>query len=213
MLRRTASLFVTYCTNARLSLGAEKSITCWKCLKDISLPQGRPLFFCPCDKVVLPPSTQNYFAVMDSPTSYKIDVRKLKDTYRQLQRLLHPDRFAQKSKEEQQYSAEQSALVNRAYSTLQNPYSRGIYLLRLNNVGIDETDNSSENQEMLEEVMELNEELHHGNPSQSRLREIQQLNDRKLNSLVDKTDECFHKGDIAAINWMFKIDCFEDKKN
>ena len=34
-----------------------------------------------------------------------------------------------RNQEEQQYSAEQSALVNRAYSTLQNPYSRGIYLV------------------------------------------------------------------------------------
>ena len=66
--------------------------------------------------------------------------------------------------------------------------------------------------------MELNEELHHGNPSQSRLREIRQLNDStlycmynsllictpgyagKLNSLVDRTDECFHKGELKVLN-------------
>ena len=124
-----------------------------------------------------------------SPLTFKIDVGKLKGTYRQLQRLLHPDRFAQKpkvkfelqtfcvqwgmdhglhifmgrrapnntlyvfivgitqckhagrvwhvwhlfspSQEEQQYSAEQSALVNRAYSTLLNPYSRGMYLVSI----------------------------------------------------------------------------------
>lgn len=197
MFRRTVALFATYCTNARLSPGAEKSIRCWKCSKDITLTDGRPQFFCPCDRVVLPPSTQNYFAVLDSPVAYKIDARKLKDTYRQLQRLLHPDRFAQKSREEQQYSAEQSALVNRAYNTLQNPYSRGMYLLGLNNAGIDET-NSAENQEMLEEVMDLNEEIQHGNPSQSRLRELKKLNDSKLNRLVERTEECFSKGDIAG---------------
>ena len=33
---------------------------------------------------------------------------------------------------EQVYSAEQSALINAAYSTLSKPYSRGLYLVRHN---------------------------------------------------------------------------------
>lgn len=83
-------------------------------------------FFCPCDKhIILPPSkTQTYFEIMNwlvlslhivihiqyiacdlcistlllfSPTTYRIDTDQLKQTFKQLQRQLHPDKFSNKS--------------------------------------------------------------------------------------------------------------------
>ena len=65
-----------------------------------------------------------------------------------LQRVLHPDMFSCKSEvglliypyfilmffnlqREKEFSSAQSALINKAYSTLSIPYKRGIYLVSL----------------------------------------------------------------------------------
>jgi len=53
---------------------------------------------------------------------------------------------------------DQSALVNEAASVLSNPYKRGVYLLHLKGVEIEEGTNPKLGQDFLMELMELNEE-------------------------------------------------------
>lgn len=49
-------------------------------------------------------------------------------------------------------------MLNQAYKTLQSPLARGLYLLELEGIVIEERDNHVE-REFLFEIMELNEEL------------------------------------------------------
>lgn len=75
-----------------------------------------------------------------------------------MQKLLHPDKFSNKSEKEKQFSEILSSLVNKAYSTLLHPLKRGLYMLELNGITISEgTDNV--NAEFLMEIMEKNEEI------------------------------------------------------
>jgi len=128
--------------------------SCWKCGK--MLNGGKELFFCECG-VIQPPSREgNYFEIMDVDTDFEVDTKKLHNKYRHLQSFLHPDKFSQKSDREKDYSAEQSAMVNKAFNTLQKPLTRGLYMLDLYGFSIEEGDIQMDS-EFLMDMMEINE--------------------------------------------------------
>ncbi|NWQ77605.1 HSC20 protein, partial [Columbina picui] len=61
--------------------------------------------------------------------------------------------------EEQYYSEQHSSLINKAYQTLLNPLSRGLYLLELKGVEPAQETDSEADSEFLMEIMEINEKL------------------------------------------------------
>lgn len=63
--------------------------------------------------------------------TYEVDLRQLEGEYKMLQKDLHPDKFGSRGAQQQHYSAEQSSLVNRAYTVLRDPLQRALYLVRL----------------------------------------------------------------------------------
>ena len=76
-----------------------------------------------------PDFTQNYFQLFDLPVQFSIDRTALGDRYRQLQRELHPDRFASAADNEQRMAVQYSAFVNQSYAALRAPLARALYLL------------------------------------------------------------------------------------
>jgi hypothetical protein len=70
------------------------SSQCWNCNTQYSILNT---LHCPhCNVLQAAPSRQkiDYFELMEvHPKSFKIDVRKLASRYKQLQRVLHPDRY------------------------------------------------------------------------------------------------------------------------
>ncbi len=66
---------------------------------------------------------------------------------------------------EKKYSSDQSSLLNKSYSVLNNPISRGLYLLKINNINFDKEathigdEINSDKQEILMHVLELNEQI------------------------------------------------------
>ena len=53
------------CTGIRWLSSGQDRLACWSCGKLIHLPEDSVQFFCPCEKrVVLPPTTDNYFEIM-----------------------------------------------------------------------------------------------------------------------------------------------------
>lgn len=98
----------------------------------------------------------NYFEVFNEVQKYDIDVSKLQRTFRNLQRLLHPDKFATKSEKERALSDGLSAMVNQAYQTLSKPEKRAGYLLKLSGKDLDSVVLDSD---FLGRMMELNEEV------------------------------------------------------
>jgi molecular chaperone HscB len=109
----------------------------------------------------------DYFAVFDLPRKLHIDLAQLERSFYRLSRQYHPDVYATKSLEEQQWSLDQTSLLNDAYRTLKNPITRTEYLLKLEGVVL-EAGKSEDNgtpkdsrvpPDMLEEVFELNMQL------------------------------------------------------
>jgi molecular chaperone HscB len=74
---------------------------------------------------------RNYFQLFDLPVDFALDLVQLGTRYRQLQRELHPDRYAGASAHEQRLAVQYSALINEAYATLRKPLPRALYLLEL----------------------------------------------------------------------------------
>ena len=114
---------------------------CWSC--GFALAAGAP--FCDaCGKVQAPAAGVTYFDVFGLPRKLALDTSALERAFYKLSRKLHPDVYARASEQEQQWSLEQTSLLNDAYRTLKNPIARTEYFLKLEGVEI-EQDRSSEN--------------------------------------------------------------------
>src|SRR5271165_7026549 len=136
---------------------------CWSC--GASLSSAQP--FCEqCGKVQAPAESVDYFAVFGLPRKLNIDLLALERSFYRLSRKLHPDLYARATSQEQQWSLDQTSLLNDAYRTLKNPIARTEYLLKLEGIlleaGKSDDGTSKESRvpaDLLEEVFELNMQL------------------------------------------------------
>ncbi len=133
----------------------------------------RAAHFCESCGKVQPPAPVDYFSFFGLPPKLNLDVAALEKDFYDLSRKLHPDLSARASGQEQQWSLEQSSLLNDAYRTLRDPIKRTQYLLRLEGVELEEQSKSATEQAratgevkkqivppgLLEEVFELNMQL------------------------------------------------------
>jgi molecular chaperone HscB len=102
--------------------------------------------------------TANHFEVFDLPVSFDIDTELLAQCYRDLQRAVHPDKYANAPERDRRLAMQKATQINEAFQTLKKPLTRGLYLLQLQ--GINTNDNNvAMDGEFLMEQMELHEEL------------------------------------------------------
>ncbi len=115
------------------------------------------------------PAGADYFSVFDLPHRLALDTKALERAFYKRSREVHPDRFARAGAQQQQWSLEQTSLLNDAYRSLKDPIARTEYLLRLEGVtpaGSAESAEAAGTQgrknvppELLAEVFELNMHL------------------------------------------------------
>jgi molecular chaperone HscB len=139
------------------------SAACWSC--GAALADKKPLCEA-CGKVQPASPDADYFSVFGLPRKLNIDLSALERSFYRLSRKLHPDMFAQASPQEQQWSLDQTSLLNDAYRTLKNPVARTEYLLKLEGVVLEagKSDDGAAKEsrvpaDLLEEVFELNMQL------------------------------------------------------
>lgn len=97
------------------------------------MPQSE--IFCPTCKALCDNYSGTYFELFSLPEKLIVNLEILELKYLELQRLTHPDKFADKSLTEQMQSINFTALLNIAYDTLQSPVKTAVYVLT--NKGID----------------------------------------------------------------------------
>ncbi|HYM75424.1 MAG TPA: Fe-S protein assembly co-chaperone HscB [Candidatus Dormibacteraeota bacterium] len=141
--------------------------TCWSC------GDMRASHFCGSCGKVQPPAPVDYFTFFGLPPKLNLDVSTLEKDFYELSRKLHPDLNARAGIQEQEWSLEQSSLLNDAYRTLRDPIKRTQYLLHLEGIVLEEQSKSATEQaratgevkkqivppDLLEEVFELNMHL------------------------------------------------------
>lgn len=145
----------------------EETHSCWSC------GSMRAAHFCESCGKVQPPAPVDYFSFFGLPRKMNIDIKALEKDFYELSRKLHPDLSARASAREQEWSLEQSSLLNDAYRTLRDPIKRTQYLLKLEGVEVEEQSKTATEQarasgevkkqivppDLLEEVFELNMQL------------------------------------------------------
>jgi molecular chaperone HscB len=145
----------------------EETQSCWSC------GTMRAVHFCQACGKVQPPAPVDYFTFFDLPRKLDLDVAALDKDFYELSRRLHPDLNAQAGSQEQEWSLQQSSLLNDAHRTLKDPIKRTQYLLRLEGVELEEQSKTATEQarstgeikkqivppELLAEVFDLNMQL------------------------------------------------------
>jgi molecular chaperone HscB len=103
--------------------------------------------------------SKNYFELFGMPVGFRVDKTALAERYRDLQKVVHPDRFASGSEAEQRLSLQQTTQLNEAHATLKDPVKRAIYLLKLNGVDMALEKETTQDTAFLMEQLELREQL------------------------------------------------------
>jgi molecular chaperone HscB len=92
------------------------------------------------------------------PRLLQINVTELESAYHDLGRRIHPDHFASAAPAVRDASLRATALVTRAYRTLREPVSRGLYWLELHGYRLADN-NKQVPSELAELVFEVQEQL------------------------------------------------------
>jgi molecular chaperone HscB len=138
--------------------------------------------------------SKNHFDLFGLPVGYIVDSGALSDRYRELQRVIHPDRFANATEQERRLSVQSAAWINEAFETLKDPISRAGYLLSLHGIEMDALNESTQDMAFLMQQMEMREELEEVRGQSDPYQAISELRGRinkQINSLVAQMAVCF----------------------
>ena len=69
--------------------------------------------------------SSSYFQLFGLPRSFEIDAAQLDSRYRELQRIVHPDRYVNAGDQERRLAMQQATRINEGYQTLKDPLSAG----------------------------------------------------------------------------------------
>lgn len=101
----------------------------------------------------------NYFELFKFPPAFDIDTALLAERYRELQRAVHPDKFAHDTEQQKLLSVQRTAQVNDGYQTLKDPIRRAEHLLSLRGIDLSHETTTVKDTAFLLQQMEWREAL------------------------------------------------------
>ena len=135
--------------------------------------------------------------------SFDVDLALLAEHYRNSQRTVHPDRFANASDQQRRISMQQATLINEGYQTLKDPLKRGRYLLQLAGRTLDDEPHTNSDTSFLMEQMELREALGEVRNATDACAELGLIMDRieaDIARLVGELQQYFSAGDEDSLD-------------
>lgn len=167
---------------------------CWSCKG----PMSPSALFCVTCEAVQGPAAVDHFVRMGLERTFDLDIPALDRLYFDLQRQLHPDRFATKAPKEKALSQRQATALNDAYETLKDPLKRADYLVHLEGVDVlPEGCNLVQDQSILIEAMEMREKLAMAE-TMAALNEIQRETKVEVDDVLKALSLAFQGGDIRG---------------
>ena len=131
---------------------------------------------------------KNYFEIFGLPVDFAVDQGILADRFLDLQKQVHPDRFAAGTDQEKRLAMQWATLVNTGNETLREPLKRAIYLLALS--GIELENNPTLPPEFLIHQIDLREELESIEESEGNLEELDSFR-KKMEQAINKVQAEF----------------------
>lgn len=101
----------------------------------------------------------NYFELFSFSPLFEIDLSLLAKRYHELQRAVHPDKFAGGSEQQHLLAVQKTAQINDGYQTLKSPLSRAEHLLSLKGMDISHETTTVKDFDFLMQQMEWRESL------------------------------------------------------
>jgi molecular chaperone HscB len=167
---------------------------CWSCRGPVMMGD----LFCSTCEAIQPPRPVDPFARLGLEPGFEVLSDELDRCYFDLQRRLHPDRFATKSNREQAISVAFTADINVAYEILQDPVKRAIALLEMSGVAIhDESSNTLNDPVLLMEAMEQREALAEAKTS-DQVKNIAAVAAREKTDCLADLADAFGKNDLST---------------
>ncbi|MFQ6370421.1 co-chaperone HscB [Shewanella sp. YIC-542] len=101
----------------------------------------------------------NYFELFEIPQTFEVDTAELAERYRELQKAVHPDKFANASEQQKLLAISKTAQVNDAFQTLKDPIRRAEHMLSLRGVDMNNESTTMKDTGFLMQQMEWREAL------------------------------------------------------
>jgi len=144
--------------------------------------------------------SSNYFELFD-----------LTQRFQQLQRVLHPDKFASATDAERRWSVQAASRVNEAYQILKQPLKRASYMLELQGLMLNEETDTQMDPMFLMEQMELREALGDVESASDPFAALDKLNTQLASQISSSADaflvaangEDWPQGRIVVRQWQF----------
>jgi molecular chaperone HscB len=139
---------------------------CWSCEKNA----GEGMLCGSCGAIQPPNRGANHFQVLGLANQFALDVAELERRYKDMTKILHPDRFARADARARRASLERSVQINEAWRTLSDPVRRAEYILACHGIEVGEVSGDKRGAPtakptqpvspvLLMEIMELRESL------------------------------------------------------
>lgn len=134
---------------------------------------------------------QNHFELFRLPVQFPIDRQALDTAYKEIQNLVHPDRFVTATEAEKRTAIQWAAMANDAYHILRNPIKRAAYLCELNGYNLNAETHVSMDPEFLMQQIEWRESLENARDEKDMAR-LEKLDDEQR-TLRDEQMQILHK--------------------
>ena len=128
------------------------------------------------------------FELFAVPARFAQDRAQLDARWKELQREVHPDRFAAQGAAAQRVAMQWSARINEAYQRLKDPQRRAAYLCELNGAPIEAENNTAMQTEFLMQQMDLRERLDDAHTAEA-LDEISAESTQLARDLLQKIEQ------------------------
>ena len=101
----------------------------------------------------------NFFGLFDLPVTYDVDLNKVQKRYMELQKQVHPDKYANGSDLEKRMSMQRTSRINEAQTTLKDDVLRATYLLNLKGTDINLENETTMDMDFLMHQLAMRERL------------------------------------------------------
>lgn len=143
----------------------------------------------------------NYFELFGVPAGFNVESARVESKYRELQSLLHPDRYATAGAQEKRLAMQGAALVNQAYAVLSDDCARAAYLLELKGVVFADEPDTLNAPDFLMQQMELREALEQSTAAAdpaAALAELEQDAGARMTELAGNFEHAYAGDDLDA---------------